>query len=329
MNKIVRKQKIGYRLSDYNYSQYSSSSDAITKIVDSIKKRDNALIKNLSDTEAKEVRIQSIYDTDYDDIRCIAILMEKGREIANVRASYESKEFEFLLNNKFNYESEIVINHFKTLILDEFSLHNSLPKISKCSKLLQNIYDNVCWSDSCMYHVDKDDWENLYADDYTNKDIENLKSEIKELGLEEVVGINDLGYVIVGYGDLETRFNDDRNLQKYVIKNMEIENSGGYVMVYYGELESGEWYLHSDLNDNINIYNAKPFEEDYYLDEYNWHNNHLISEIKNQDAKEMFKKMDSFIDKIAIEPNWNKTFHQHFQNMINMENKKGEYEYRN
>lgn len=221
MNEVIKKQKNDFRLINCNYSQYSLSSGAITKIVDSIIKRDNALIKNLLDNESKEVRIESIYDTDYDDIRCIAILMEKGIEIANIRASYESKEFEFLLNNKFDYNSEVIRNHFKTLILDEFSLHKSLPKISKCSKLLQNIYDNVCWSDSCMYHVDKDDWKNMYANDYTNKDIENLKSEIKELGLEEVVGINDLGYVIVGYGDLETRFNDDRNLQKYVTKNME------------------------------------------------------------------------------------------------------------
>jgi len=327
MNKEIKKQKVGYHLSNYNYNQYSSSSETVKKVIDSIEKRDNALIKNSLDSEAKEVRILSIYDTDYDDIRCIAVLMEKGREMANVRASYESTEFEFLLNNKFDYESEIVKNHFKVLVLDEFSLYNSLPKISKCSKLLQDIYDNVCCSESCMYHVAKEDWENMYADDYNDKDIEILKQEIKDLGLDEVIGINDCGYVIVGYGDLETRFNDDRNLERYVIKNMEIENSGGYVMVYYGELESGEWYLHSDLNDNINIYNAKPFEDDYYLDEDKWHNNHLVSVVRNEDAKEMFRKMNSFIDEIAIEPNWNKTFHQHFQNMISKENQKGEYEY--
>ena len=53
----------------------------------------------------------------------------------------------------------------------------------------------------------------LDKDNFTEKDIENLKKEVKELGLQEVITFDDAEYKIVGWGDLETRFNDDRYLQ--------------------------------------------------------------------------------------------------------------------
>ena len=46
-----------------------------------------------------------------------------------------------------------------------------------------------------------------------NELIANLKKEVKELGLQEVITFDDAEYKIVGWGDLETRFNDDRYLQ--------------------------------------------------------------------------------------------------------------------
>ena len=52
----------------------------------------------------------------------------------------------------------------------------------------------------------------FYADRYTDKDIEKLKSEVKKYELDDVITFDDTGYKIVGWGDLETRFNDDRNL---------------------------------------------------------------------------------------------------------------------
>ena len=65
-----------------------------------------------------------------------------------------------------------------------------------------------------MCHITKTDWEKFYSDDFSNKDFENLKKEIKKYHLEDVIGINDCEYMIVGYGDLETRFNDDRNIER-------------------------------------------------------------------------------------------------------------------
>ena len=50
-------------------------------------------------------------------------------------------------------------------------------------------------------------------EDYDDKDFENLKLEVENLGLQEVIGINDYKYKIIGYTDLETRFNDDRHIK--------------------------------------------------------------------------------------------------------------------
>ena len=269
----------------------------------------------------RDVKILSTYATDYDDIRCNAILMEDGREIANIIASYDESDIRYSIGDKdTELTDDFVKKAFRNLISDGFDSYLKLPKISNCSKLLQSVYDDVCSSDSCMCHIDENDWEDFYSDDYNEEDIKTLESEIQKYNLEEVIGVNDGEYKIIGYGDLETRFNDDRNLQKYVIKNMNVENTGGYVMVYFGELESGEWYSHSDLNDNINIYDNKPFEDDYYEDNYEWECNHLIDIVSNESAKEMFRKMNSLVDKIAIEPNWNKQFHNHFNKLIEKEN---------
>ena len=64
-----------------------------------------------------------------------------------------------------------------------------------------------------MCHITQEDWDQFYKDNFTEKDIDNLKKEVKELGLQEVITFDDAEYKIVGWGDLETRFNDDRYLQ--------------------------------------------------------------------------------------------------------------------
>ena len=64
-----------------------------------------------------------------------------------------------------------------------------------------------------MCHITQEDWDQFYKDNFTEKDIDNLKKEVKELGLQEVITFVDAEYKIVGWGDLETRFNDDRYLQ--------------------------------------------------------------------------------------------------------------------
>lgn len=94
--------------------------------------------------------------------------------------------------------------------------------IEDYKKDCKEIYDSVCESDATMCHISDEDWNDYYIDNYSDNDIEVLKEEIKKYGLDEVIGIDDGEYKIVGYGDLETRFNDDRKL--------ELSNESEFVM---------------------------------------------------------------------------------------------------
>ena len=160
----------------------------------------------------RKVRVNSIYETSFDDVRCDAVLYQNDKAVANIIASYDANEMNFRCNNDPNLAKEAL----RVSILDDFDKYIELPKISKCSKLLQDIYDDVCQSDASMCHISEDDWNEFYKEDFTEKDVDNLKREVKELGLQEVITFDDAEYKIVGWGDLETRFNDDRYLQEKV-----------------------------------------------------------------------------------------------------------------
>ncbi|MBO5414698.1 MAG: hypothetical protein J6A17_03615 [Bacilli bacterium] len=170
------------------------------------------------------VKLLNVWKSDFGDMRCNAVVSINGREKSNIIARFNLYEIENLQHPN---------NEIKTLIKDEWEKYVYLPKISKCSKLLQEIYDTVCNSDSKMCHIDFNDWKEQYADEYTKEDLDVLYDEIKKYKLEDIVDLNDMEYLlkdgystkeelkdykpeykIVGYGDLETCFNDDRNLSR-------------------------------------------------------------------------------------------------------------------
>lgn len=153
----------------------------------------------------RDVKILNHWDTDYGDIAFQFILYQGNRQIVNAITSMDIKA---MPNNNPNILKEI-----ERYIYLNFEKFEDLPKISNCSKLLQEIYDSVCDSDACMCHIDDNDWKEFYSDRYTEKDIKKLEEEIKQYGLDDVIGIDDCEYKIVGYGDLQTKFNDDRNLK--------------------------------------------------------------------------------------------------------------------
>ena len=160
----------------------------------------------------RKVRVDSIYETSFDDVRCDAVLYQNEKAVASIIASYDANEIIFRCNNDPNLSKEVL----RATILDNFDEYLNLPKVSKCSKLLQDIYDDVCESEASMCHITEEDWNEFYKENFTEKDVDNLKKEVKELGLENVITFDDAEYKIVGYGDLETRFNDDRYLQERV-----------------------------------------------------------------------------------------------------------------
>ncbi len=161
----------------------------------------------------KKIEIESLWKTDYDDIRCRAILKENNVSKANVTATLDLDYIKKELNNN-ELKEEDIKSLFKKHFFKGFDKYIRLPKISRCSKLMHDVYDSVCISDASMCHITDEDWENFYSEEYSKKDFDNFKKEVNKYGLQHVIGINDMEYKIIGYSDLELKFNDDRYLKE-------------------------------------------------------------------------------------------------------------------
>ena len=171
--------------------------------------------KEMTELLNNSIKISETWLTDYGDMRCNAIIIQDNKEVANIIASYDECDLRYSIGNKDSQmNQEFIKKAFQTLIYLNLKSYLELPKVSDCSKLLQEIYDNVCESDATMCHITDEDWQDFYADKYTNDDIEKLKREVKKYKLDDVITFDDAGYKIVGWGDLETQFNDDRYLNK-------------------------------------------------------------------------------------------------------------------
>lgn len=167
----------------------------------------------------REIKIGNVWRTDYGDIRCNAILKSDKTEKAYVTSSLDEFFIKKSIGNDLLNEDEIK-HVFKKNFSDNYNMYVNLPKISNCSKLLQDVYDSVCLSDASMCHITEKDWENFYLEDYSNRDFYIFQKEIEKYRLKDVIITKDFEYKIIGYADLELRFNDDRFLNE---KDKELE----------------------------------------------------------------------------------------------------------
>lgn len=218
------KKEIGQEKWDSFYSYLSQHPElSFDKIIYNAKNWQNFNNWFNENIQLKKVEVLSTWATDYDDIRCNAILYKNQQKKANIIASYDETDIRYSIGDSdTELTDEFVTKAFKTLIYDDFDSFLNLPKISECSRLLQEIYDNVCCSDSTMCHITDEDWEEQYSDNFTENDLDILQEEITRFHLEDIVTINQEEYKIVGYGDLETRFNNDRNLNQNLEESIEI-----------------------------------------------------------------------------------------------------------
>lgn len=156
------------------------------------------------------VNVKGIWETGFKDIQAY-IETEKG----NFVASYEDSMLSNILGidtddlydliGKTDFNS--LENVFATLVFKDKESYFKLPKLSKCSNLLQKLFETVLESDNGMFFYEYEDWEN---DGHTEEDLNILEKEIKKYGLQEVIEIKENNCIITCYSDLITRFIDDR-----------------------------------------------------------------------------------------------------------------------
>ena len=149
------------------------------------------------------------YWNDQDDLYVNYIVRDKLLDIkANVIDYYNTSDLSVDYNTANPYQIEKSLLY---LIKQNNGKELDLPKVSELSPLLKYVYDIVCSSESNMCHIDNNDWQELQEEyNYTLKDIDTLKAEIVKYGLDDYLTIDNGEYKIIGYGMLQTCFNDDR-----------------------------------------------------------------------------------------------------------------------
>lgn len=158
------------------------------------------------------VNVKGIWETDFKDIQAY-IETEKGNFVASYEDSMLSNIlgidtddlYDLIGKNDFNS----LENVFATLVFKDKESYFKLPKLSRCSNLLQKLFETVLESDSGMFFYEYEDWEN---DGHTEEDLNILEKEIKKYELQEVIEIKENNCIITCYSDLITRFIDDRGV---------------------------------------------------------------------------------------------------------------------
>lgn len=173
--------------------------------------------KNL---KGSTVNVLDVWKTDYGDYKALAEIGKNKELEGTIITSYDEQVIRNITDKeKGSLTVNELKNAFAVLICSDIEKYLKLPTISNVSKLLKEIYDCVVTSECSMCHIDYNEWEDFY-DDYNERDIEQLKKEIEKYNLKEVIEIDNGEYKIVGYGDLETRFLDDRNYCKELDSNI-------------------------------------------------------------------------------------------------------------
>lgn len=173
--------------------------------------------KNL---KGSTVNVCDVWKTDYGDYKALAEIGQNKELKGTIITSHDEPVIRNITDiEKGSLTVNELKNAFAVLICSDIEKYLKLPTISNVSKLLKEIYDCVVASECSMCHIDYNEWEDFY-DDYNERDIEQLKKEIEKYNLEEVIEIDNGEYKIVGYGDLETRFLDDRNYCKELDSNI-------------------------------------------------------------------------------------------------------------
>ena len=182
-----------------------------------------------------DVMIDSVWKSDYGDwkglvnIYEISLQGEKTR-IGTVTVSYDEYDISKLANNlRDDIPTLEVMNAMRTLTLKEIDSYVNLPKLSECSPLLIELFNNVKESDNSMCWVDEEDWNDIY-DEYDDNDFKRLQGEISYYGLDDVIETDTKEYKIICYSDLETRFFDD-----LAIKNKDLKEDKEITVLYCEE----------------------------------------------------------------------------------------------
>lgn len=160
-----------------------------------------------------DINVVDNWYSSFDDYRGKAEISKNGNKLGTIIVNFSGDEIiKTIGKDGSDFSRTEIQSAIASLIATNAEKYCSLPRISEVSPLLRTIYDDLLNSENSMSYISNEDWEIDYSDNFTNEDWENLKKEIKELHLESIVEFDYGNYLIIGYGNLETAFIDDRGV---------------------------------------------------------------------------------------------------------------------
>lgn len=191
-----------------NYNECAYSDRILESIIKKSKELENKYEKNFEDNRDKYKYEILNYWNNSDDLYVNYVVSNNDKSLkANAISYYNVSDIGCDYNNS---SSEEIENCLLELIKQNNGCELDLPKVSELSDLLKYVYSFVCESESNMCHITDEDWKELVEEyKYTDKDFENLLSEIKKYNLEDYITIKEDEYKICAYGGLQCCFNDD------------------------------------------------------------------------------------------------------------------------
>ena len=171
-----------------------------------------------------KIEVLDFWKSDFDDLRCNAIIYKGNYKVANITEiiDEDSLFLEEMSKRGYRMSNNVIKDAIKVQLYKKIDEISKKPKISETSNLMQSIYNEINTSISNnMYFVSEEQWNDFYSD-YSDKDFELFKNEVKEYNLENVIAFNNDDSKITVYANLETKFNNDLSKEKTDTKEWEI-----------------------------------------------------------------------------------------------------------
>ena len=159
-----------------------------------------------------DINVVDNWYSDFDDYRGTVEISKNGQKIGCVIVNFDYDDIQKTIGRDDYFSDEEIKNAIAALVATNINKYCSLPKTSEVSPLLRTIYDNVTGSGNSMCYISYEDWELDYSDTFSEADIDNLEKEIERLKLDKLIIFDFDDCKIVGFGNLETAFIDDRGV---------------------------------------------------------------------------------------------------------------------
>lgn len=155
----------------------------------------------------------------------------------NILISHDGiPKINIVIKTEDSFENEDLKNEMLSEMYDKYIDYLEYPKLSNCSPLLQDLYNQILNSSELKIVVTNEDWEKDYLGKYTEEDYERLIDETHKLGLNLGIELNDYHYYDDDYY-YENDEDEEYDFKLIIYKDLLSSINNDYALELKEELE--------------------------------------------------------------------------------------------